>query len=81
MHSGRFTFVCAGYMYLNRVLAQCTAVDSLGMPKRRILVEFEESDTGSDAKRQKKFAVSSHRSSSHLTLNSSPPGLNGQHRY
>ena len=67
-------------MYLNRVLAQCTAVDLLRMPKRRILVEFEESDTGSDAKRQKKFAVSP-QASSHLTLNSNPPGLNGQHRY
>jgi len=38
--------------------------DLLRMPKRRILVEFEESDTSSDAKRQKKFAVSTQYPSS-----------------
>jgi len=41
----------------------------------RILVEFEESDTGSDAKRQKKFVVSPQASSiilsSYLELKSS----------
>ena len=50
------------------------------MPKRRIFVVSEESDTGSDVKLQKKFAVSLHLLKSHV-WNSNPTALNGQRRY
>ena len=67
--------------HLNSVLWRPSApCQLLMMLKRRILVAFEESDTGSDVKPQKKIAVSLHLLKSHA-LNSNATDLSGQRRY